>query len=58
MKVICAGFPKTGTKSLAMALRWEVGGMVAPGQKIVNTFSTFMSVNVLMHGGPGQKLRI
>ena len=23
MKIICAGFPKTGTKSMAMALRWE-----------------------------------
>ena len=30
MKVICAGFPKTGTKSLAMALRWFGW---CPGQK-------------------------
>ena len=40
MKIICAGFPKTGTKSMAMALRYEVSVIdISWSSKVSNIFS-------------------
>ena len=39
MKIICAGFPKTGTKSMAMALRLEVKVIVTKMENVMFVFS-------------------